>query len=219
MRSDLRRKEAKIGALQQNVLSGRAGRQSILDRRRIEALENLWREVVKLNIFLWPAQMLVLLKLDEIDKRAARDPNVRQFMETISGGDHKEKMEDMRAEIERPYVPLQVWKLFSAYRSLLIFCYMRLRVSSLGMGGENMFKDEEVTKEIKGVMPHFSDYLDKYGVSGAAGLAHPLRELVFEAIRTALSSNESDVENAVASNQIVNLINELNQKMAEQTRA
>src|SRR4051812_19881051 len=77
VRSDLRVKEGKITALQGSVLSGRAGRQAILDKRRIEAVENLWREVNKLNAFLWPTRVMEVLKIDEIDSRAQFDPNIR----------------------------------------------------------------------------------------------------------------------------------------------
>ena len=88
------------------------------------------------------------------------------------------------------------------------------------MGGapENLFKNEAMINDIKEVMPHFSEYLDKWGISGAAGLAKPLRELLFDGLRSALLSNEVDVENVAGSNALMKLINELDQRLADETK-
>ncbi|MGN6848576.1 MAG: hypothetical protein ACTHJK_03715 [Sphingomicrobium sp.] len=214
VRSDLRVKENKITALQSNVLSGRAERRTLLSKRRIEAIEHLWSEVLKLDAFTWPATVTGILKMDAVGDRTKNDPNIRRFLETISGGDLLDKLKEMRPEAARPFVPVQVWNLFAAYRGLLIYCFMRLKILSFGMGDEKLFKDEEVIREIKEVMPHFSDYLDKWGVTGAVQLMRPLRELIFEAVRTALTNDDEDLENVVASGRVMSLINELDETLS-----
>lgn len=77
VRSDLRLKESKIAALQENALSGRAGRQAILDKRRIDAVENLWAATLRLDSFKPAAQLLTMLKLDVLSRRAPAEPNLR----------------------------------------------------------------------------------------------------------------------------------------------
>jgi hypothetical protein len=44
-KSDLRDKEAEISTLRTNILSGSAGRQALLDKRRFEAVEKVWANV------------------------------------------------------------------------------------------------------------------------------------------------------------------------------
>jgi hypothetical protein len=191
LRSDLRGKEAKIGALQSAALSGRAGRQAILDMRRVEALEAVWADVITLNAFLWPTRMMEILKVDAIAEGIGTEPNLQRFVETIGGGDLTEKLKDLSAERLRIFLPREVWTVFSTYQGLLIFCYMRIKGSSAGMGAK-MFKEDKILNEIKAVLPHFADYLDQWGVAGAAGLASNLRDLVFEALQVTVKNISSD---------------------------
>jgi hypothetical protein len=191
VRSDLRSKEAKITALQSAALSGRAGRQAMLDKRRVEALETLWDDVIALNAFIWPAKMTELLELDAIAKNIGNDPAMQKFMEVVGGRDLTEKLKLLKGESARLFVPQEVWNLYSAYKGLLIYCYMRIKGAVAGMG-DKMFKDEGVVEDIKKVIPHFSEYLDKYGITGAAGLSNILRESTFESIKLTLNNLSVD---------------------------
>jgi hypothetical protein len=50
-KSDLRSKETEISALRDGVLSGRAQRQALLDKRRLDAVECVWASVIALAPF------------------------------------------------------------------------------------------------------------------------------------------------------------------------
>lgn len=193
VRSDLRTKEAAIAALQSAALSGRAGRQSMMDKRRIEAIEILWGDVIILNAFLWPTKMTEHLKLDAIASQMDKEPNLKQFMDIMGGGDLTDKLRELKGEAVRMFLPSEVWSLFSAYQGLLIYCYMRIKASSFGVG-KNMFKEDEILNDIKKVLPHFSQYLDEYGLAGAAGLARNLRDLVLDSLKVTIKNLSSDQE-------------------------
>jgi hypothetical protein len=45
LKSDLQAKETEIATLRSSVLSGSAARQALLDKRRFEAVEKVWRSV------------------------------------------------------------------------------------------------------------------------------------------------------------------------------
>src|SRR6266566_8383628 len=47
-KSELRQKETQLAALRDGVLTGRAQRQALLDKRRLEAVERLWATVIAL---------------------------------------------------------------------------------------------------------------------------------------------------------------------------
>lgn len=193
VRSDLRTKESKISALQNMVLSRLAGRQAAIDTRNIEALEALWGATLKLGVFRISASIITILKLDAIDKRPEHDGSIEKLLKPFLAEDVKEKLEGMSAERHRPFVPENVWKIFSAYQGLLIICQMRLQALSSGMRDtEKLFKTSAMIDDIKEVMPHFNDYLDQYGMAGAAQLADPLRDLLLDAIRATLQDSEND---------------------------
>src|SRR5271156_5347272 len=63
-KSDLRKKEAEIDVLRNNVLSGSAARQTLLDKRRFEAVEKIWTAVNDLAQLKSLSQTMALLNQD-----------------------------------------------------------------------------------------------------------------------------------------------------------
>src|SRR4029077_8681731 len=51
LKSELRSKEAEITALRDGILSGRAQRQALVDKRRLEAIDGLWAAFTTLAPF------------------------------------------------------------------------------------------------------------------------------------------------------------------------
>lgn len=211
VRSDLRLKESKITALQSAALNGRAGRQALMDTRRIEAVDTLWRDVIRLNPFLWSTRMTEILKLDAIAERVNSEPNVKTFIETLGGEDLAEKLKELEAEKVRPFLPAEVWSLFSTYQGLLIFCYLRIKGSSFGLD-KKMFKEDDMINQIKTVVPHFSQYLDDHGIAGAAGLANILRDLVLDSLKLTVKNLGSDMDDIAEIREIMKKLNEFGQE-------
>ena len=191
VKSELRNRESELSLIKSNLLSGRTSRQSLLDKRRIDAVENLWAATLRLDFLRHHASTMAILKIDAVAAQASTDPKIRDFLNDISGGDQTEKVAAVGGETERPFLPDDVWRIFAAYRGLLTYCYMRLRFAAIG--ATSVMKDEAFAiAPIKDVMPHFSDYLDKYGLSGATQLIDPLRELLLTALRSALDDREGE---------------------------
>jgi hypothetical protein len=217
VRSDLRIKEAKITALQSTVLSGRASRHALFEKRRLEALEGLWAETIKLDQFRAAASMVAVLKLDVLDKKVVTDPNVRKLLSGFAGSDIASKLSQVGGEGFRPFVPPFAWKVFDAYKNLLLYCYIRLNILATGIGEtEKFFDSAKMISAIKDVMPHFSDYLDKFGVSGAAHLVDPLREMVFQTVAASLEAEDAD-EKSLAD--VVKMMEQLDQSLADNLQA
>lgn len=210
VRSDLRLKESKITALQSAALSGRAGRQALMDTRRIQAIDTLWRDVIRLNPFLWPTRMAEILQLDAIAARVNSEPDVKTFVETVGGGDLTETLKTLEAETVRPFLSVDVWNLFSAYQGLLIFCYLRIKGTSFGVD-KTMFKEEDMINQIKTVVPHFSQFLDDHGLAGAAGLATILRDQVLESLKATLKNLGSDMDEIAEIHEILGKLSEFGQ--------
>ena len=196
VRSDLRMKEMKITALQSTILEGRAGRQAIIDKRRIEAIEKLWRATVELGAFHMATSAMTVLKPEAFDQED--NPNLRQFFETLSGpGKPFDRLlETPSVHCERPFIPPYVWSIYEAYSGIMVYCYMRLSAAAHGLpNASKMLNDDKVIANIKSVMPHFADYLEKYGITGAAHLADPVRNLLLEALRAVLQGSDDDEKN------------------------
>lgn len=204
VKSDLRLKEGKISALQSMVISRLAGKQAAIDAREIQAIEGLWDATLKLSAFRMSTTLVTILKLDALDARAENDTTAEKLLKPFLDENFKEKFQNISAEMHRPFLPEEVWKIFAAYQGLLILCQMRLQALSSGLRDtDKLFATSKVVDEIKAVMPHLSDYLDKNGLVGAAHLADPLRDLLLKAIRTTL---EDSNERGIGTQRIVELI-------------
>ena len=75
LKSDLRAKEAEIGTLRNSVLSGSAGRQALLDKRRFEAVEKIWTSVNDLAQLRALAQTMAIVNYDVVEPLANRLTN------------------------------------------------------------------------------------------------------------------------------------------------
>jgi len=209
LRSDLRVKEGKISALQNNVLSGRAGRQAILDKRRIEAIERLWQAALQLGKFKGAAITLSMLKLDAVSKAVATESNVRQFLDATKGAAGIDELRAIRCETERLFVGEEVWSRYLAYQTVLSYCFMRLHALSMGVeDSERLFATEKVIALVKAVLPAQSAFIDDHGITGVSMLVDQLEMHLLEGLRHALDGREADAQDIVRTNAIIRLVHE-----------
>ena len=103
-KSDLRTKEAEISALREAVLSGRANRQALLDKRRLEAVEKIWATVIALGPAKAISATMSIIKYDAVAKDILKNPKLRQIIESVlpSTGDHSDEI--AKTMKEQPFV-------------------------------------------------------------------------------------------------------------------
>jgi hypothetical protein len=80
LRGELRGKEAEISALRDAVLSGKAWRQSLLDKRRLKAVEHVWSAITALTPFHFVSVSMAILDLEKVSERAPQDPSSSNFL-------------------------------------------------------------------------------------------------------------------------------------------
>ena len=80
-KADLRAKDAQIDLLRSGAISSLASRQAALDKRRIEAVDQLWSAVVELAPAKVASAWMAHIKFDAAAKEAAKNPRVRQLFE------------------------------------------------------------------------------------------------------------------------------------------
>ena len=81
-KSELREKETEIGTLRNTVLSGSASRQTILDKRRFEAVEKIWTAVndsAQLKVL---SQTMAIINYGAVAKET-HHPKVQKFLDMI----------------------------------------------------------------------------------------------------------------------------------------
>jgi len=166
LKAELREKENEIVALRSGALTALASRQVAFDKRRLEAIDQLWSTVTALGPARGIAAMMCSFKFEVAAPRAERDPKLRELFETIGSGFDIKNIDLTGAAKARPFLSEMVWAVYSALLAITMHAVMRWQILRGGLGADDFTDKEAIAKLIKTALPHYSDYVDKHGPSG-----------------------------------------------------
>lgn len=213
-KADLRMKENQIEALRGGALSGLVSRQAVLDKRRLEAIEQLWDAIEKLAPLKMPASLMACVKYEWALEHATQDPNARKFFETIANTCPLEKLQKTDAHRSRPFVSDLAWALFSAYQAILGGSLGKLQILKSGLPGD-ILKADHVTATTKAALPAYSSYIDKYGDAGCYQLLNVLEAELLKELRRILAGEESDKASVEQASKIMLAVTKLHSQTVE----
>lgn len=207
LKSDLRAKESRLNGLQNHLLSGAASRHALVEKRRIEAIERLWRETENLKSLRMSVMTLQVLKLDTIAQAKASDSRLQEFLSDFRGGDLKENLSKLAGDEERIFVSEEIWSTFSAYKTINIQAYVIVEALSKGiMDPLRILKTDDLVKLVAAVLPNQSSFLEKHGIEGTFFLVDEVHEKLLKQIRQAIEGTGTDTENAERTANIMSLV-------------
>lgn len=198
-RADLRAKEAQIEALRGSALSAMAARQAAVDKRRLEAIDQLWAAFNALAPARTAAMWLMVVNYGAVLKTAATDPRMRQLFEMVGKIDHT-KLYIADAWRAQSFVSEMAWALFSAYRAIVATAAIRLQQVQLGIDMDvvDMGKAVDLART---ALPHMATHIAQHGDRALPHLLEELESSLLREFRRMLSGAESDassVANAAA---------------------
>ena len=212
--ADLRLKENEILDLRSGAMTAMISRQMALDKRRLEAIDQLWSSMIALSGARNISSLMAGVNFDTAAEEATRNPKVREaFTMMNSAFDHK-KLDLNGAEKARPFVSPMAWALFSAYRAIAMQAVVKLQIIKVGIGADLLEKDA-VSNLVKAALPHRSEFINKYGDAGYHCLLEELEEALLAALRKMLAGEETDQASLERANDILMRSNEL---MAKQSK-
>ncbi len=191
-KAQLREKEAEIEALRSGALSALANRQAALDKRRLEAVDQLWSAFNALAPARAIAANMAFIKFESAAQKAEHDPKVRQFFEMISGGFDPRSMNLSGAEKARPFISPMAWAVFSAFHAVTMHSVIRLEVLKGGLGTEDFTDNKAIEKLVVAALPHYADYVEKKGPSVYYHVLEALEARLLAELQSMLSGVESD---------------------------
>jgi len=210
LKSELRLQEEKLKAtitaeqdhirsLQQLVLSGMSNRNQALDKRRLEAIERLWKGIVDLQPLRSVALSTQNFRLDRIIDEATKSDlsgtKMKEFaglLLQMAGAD--KYVHDTRLDLERLYVPAVLWAKFSAYRQVLSAPLARLMLAKNGFDAKFLRDDKETLDLLKALLPHAASYVDMWGIGAISPLVDQLTTALVMAFQDALTNPEGDAQ-------------------------
>lgn len=209
-KAELRAKEVEIQALQNSALSAMTGRQMAVDKRRLEAIDQLWSAVNDLSRSRGIATTISVFKFSEVSKRIETEPKLREFFKAFGEVNLPETLKEdgWRA---RPHVSRLAWAYFSAFRSIIAVSTAKLYLLQKGLGGDFPIS---VANMVKAALPHRSEHIDKHGEAALPWLLDELETSLLEEFSRISSGKATDQESVKRAAEILAAVADVQQQAA-----
>jgi hypothetical protein len=203
LKAELRAKEAEIAALRSGALTALSSRQVALDKRRLEAVDQLWASVTALG----PARRLAALMSSISFEKAApiteSEPKARQIFEMMGSEFDIKSIDLSNASKARPFLSPMVWATFSALEAVVMHAVTQWQLLKSGLGAKDLIDNEAIAKLIKIALPHYSDHIDKFGPPAYYYALEALDDQLLKEIQQMLSGVEADMSSIVRAAEIL----------------
>ncbi|MEQ8508476.1 MAG: hypothetical protein RIB43_05700 [Rhodospirillaceae bacterium] len=210
IKAEHRRNEAELAALTNGVLSGRMNRQSLVDQRKIKAVETVWGAANELKPLKQLAGFMVAFKLDALVKRTPNEPNLQKIISVLSKNASEKKYESL-ADNERPFLGDMAWAYFAAYQSILGVVFGISKALEVGLKeADQMIDKEKVKNLIKTVLPHQSEFIDSHEITSLYYLLEELEEKLLAELKKTLQGEETDQTEIELAKKIIEGVNKVN---------
>ena len=206
-KADLKLKETEIAVLRSGAMTAMASRQVALDKRRLEAIDQLWSTLIALKSATIILSTLAGLNLVEIYKRAQHEAKLREFFKMMGTGFDEKKVDFSISEKARPFVSPMAWALFSAYQAILMQAVAKWRLIEIGMCDKDFIKKDGIKDLVKTALPLYETYIEEHGDNGYHLLLEILEKNLLDELRKMMAGEEDDKEAVERAAKIVEIAN------------
>lgn len=193
LQADLNAKSAEISALRSGALSAIAQRQGAIDKRRLEAVDQVWASATSLASTKTVIMFLSTLNIDAIhQKLASGDMRVKKFIDSFGNDETIKALDNASAAKARPFVSPMVWAAYSALSAVSAHAIGQWTALRSGLDPKNLMDEESVKKLVKVALPSHSDYVDRHGAPAFYNLVEALENQLLSEIQNMLDGAEVD---------------------------
>jgi hypothetical protein len=208
-KAQLREKEAEIAALRSGALTVLASRHADLDKRRLEAVDQLWSSFNALAPARAIAANMAVINFESAAKETERNPKARQFFEMIGHGFDMNAIDLTGAAKARPFLSPMAWAVYAAIKAVTFHSVVRLQILKGGLGTTDFADNNAIQKLVVAALPHYSEYLEKNGPSVYYYVLEALEAKLLSELQSMLSGTESDKASVLHASEIIRLANAL----------
>ncbi len=189
---ELKLKELEISSLRSGALSAVSNRQLLMDKKRFEAVEEIWSSVMSLGGFKFVSSWMANINFEQAANAAKTDPKIRKLIDVL---DQQIDPDNIKARIipckARPFVSPMLWASYSAYSAVMWQAVTQAHAIKHGVGAE-MVDSKKAAEILKLALPHQANYIEKYGASCFHYLLEEIEQKIISEIHQTLSGAEAD---------------------------
>jgi hypothetical protein len=202
-KADLKRKEIEILALQGGAMQSRLSRLVAVEKRRLEAVDQIWGAVYDLSFAKALAASVSGLKWEAISKEVAKNPRAKDAFAVFKIDEEKYGGAGKLARQARPFITPMAWAYYSAYEAILMHAVALMKMLQLGIDGLKFLKSEELIALIKTALPYQAEYIDQHGPSAAYYLLDQLENRLLAELKSMLDGGEADMTEVARAKKIL----------------
>ncbi len=218
-RKALQERKVEISTLRENVFSGASNRRAMLDRRRFDAAERIWKAVIALAPHRGVAQSMAVINLKAVTKYASGDPRIKSFFETITKAVPNTTNTDDFAASEQPFVTEPVWAYFSSYRTIVVYSFLQAKLLASGIDNPlSLLKDDNIKNLLKATIPHMEQFIDSNDPNAYYHLLDHIQKLLLAEIKKMLDGTDADRASIAHAAQIMEATKAVQERQEKQER-
>ena len=201
-------------------LSGIPQRNAINHKRQLEAIDQLTKSFNKIYKMQSLVQTTSIFNMSEMSSRAG-DEKIQSLAKSLLVGVEDNYSKDDSAWMARPFVSINAWQYYQAYKNIVTYSYLKLKIISLGVD-----KNDLIYSHIKGLaklaLPDIASTIDglpEFG-SGWVDILSTLETRLIEEFRSMIAGRSADaqnIESAKAIKEQIKLADEFNRANAAVT--
>ncbi|WP_341911210.1 hypothetical protein [Polaromonas sp. YR568] len=215
LKADLQRKEAEILALQSGAMQSRLSRLVAIDKRRLEAVDQLWDAVYDLSFAKATAGSVSILKLEAIGKEIERNPKVKEIFAVFKIDEAKYSAAGKLAQRARPFITPVAWAYFAAYQAILMYAVALIKILQIGIDPTRFMDSKSLISLITAALPHCTEYIEKHGPTAAYYLLDQLENSLLEELKRMLDGGTTDLAEVSRAQQILVEVSRVNREVSE----
>ncbi|MDN7545070.1 hypothetical protein [Burkholderia cenocepacia] len=192
--ADLRAKERQLDVLSSGALSALSSRQGALDKRRLEAVEQIWEAMHELTPARSTAMWMSILKTDAIADAADKNPTMREFLKSFGCSPDVVKGANEKANRARPFITPLSWAYFSAFLSIVSIAAVQSNLLQNGMKLPKL-DTSSMFNLVKQVLPEHTDFIEKHGFIAAYHLLDEIEKRLLEELQVMVEGKARDEAN------------------------
>jgi len=219
LRATLREREAELSALRSGALSSLASRQVATDKRRLEAVDQLWTAFNSYVKARGIAASMHVVKFDDVAKITEANPKARQFFELIGSGFNQADIDYESANKARPFVSPMAWAVYKAYSAVVMNSVMQWHILKTGVGAIEITNHSLIKNLIIAVLPHYAEYLARVGAGGYYHALQELEDRLIQELQEMLVDSVHDKTALEKAAEIIKYANALQASQAEQAQS
>lgn len=190
-------------------MTAMASRQVTLEKRRLEAVDQLWSAFTALGPARAISSLMAVVKFDATAEEAARNVKLREVFQMMGTAFDAKKIDLSGSAIARPFVSSMAWALFSASQAIAMQAVMKMEIIKSGIGAKDLLNKDAVAKLVKAALPHHEAYIDQIGDAAYHYLLDELEARLLDELQKMLAGVEADKASVERAAEILVLSKEL----------